>query len=139
MQGLHAKDAFATHVEKTEDDDREGPHPLSEVRAMIADAIERHRPSGNFGEMDSYRLFGRPDTGITEARFLRTIWRWNLPCSRSQLREIFRVADLNESGTLSLDEFFYWSLTLSNLQTGNTSAAESAFKKFDSDGTGKLN
>ena len=105
MQGLHAKDAFATHVEKTEDDDREGPHPLSEVRAMIADAIERHRPSGNFGEMDSYRLFGRPDTGITEARFLRTIWRWNLPCSRSQLREIFRALDKDGNGVLDFYEF----------------------------------
>ena len=70
IRRLNNTNAFAQNVERASDDDREETHTMAEVRSMVADAVERHRPSGNFGDMDSYRIFGRPDTGITLARFL---------------------------------------------------------------------
>lgn len=57
--------------------------------------------------------------------------------TQEQLRDIFKVADINGNGVLSLDEFFLWSLSLASMTSG--ADAESAFSKFDTNGDGRLN
>ena len=49
--------------------------------------------------------------------------------SEEDIREIFDSADLDGSGTISMDEYFLWTLKLAAAQTG--SGLETIFRQFD--------
>lgn len=53
-----------------------------------------------------------------------------------QLRQIFNVADLDGDGTISLDEFFLWTLSLAAMQGGTS--AETTLQRFSKSGNGRL-
>ena len=57
--------------------------------------------------------------------------------SVSDVRAWFNAADLDGSGTLSMEEYFKWSLG-SAAQKHGSRALEAAFQKYDKDGTGRL-
>ena len=56
--------------------------------------------------------------------------------SRREIREWFKLADLDGNGVLSLQEFFLWSLNFAARKSG--SGIEGVFRRYDQDGSGKL-
>ena len=57
--------------------------------------------------------------------------------SSDQIRQWFNAADLDGNGTLSINEFFAWSLHNASVKYGQH-ALEQAFKKYDGDHSGLL-
>ena len=56
--------------------------------------------------------------------------------SKSEIRTWFNAADTDHSGKLSVSEFFVWSLSSSARKTG--SGVEGVFRRYDRDGSGRL-
>ena len=55
--------------------------------------------------------------------------------SKDKIRRWFDSADLNGNGTLSVNEFYLWSLQNAQMKHGSTALAE-AFSRYDKDGGG---
>lgn len=58
--------------------------------------------------------------------------------SEDDMRAWYDEADDNGDGTLSINEFFQWSLTKSSAGGGGAAILEAAFKKYDPNGSGSL-
>ena len=99
-----SRDAFVRNVEMKAPDNTPETLPLEEVRRQVAAAIEL-RTSGNAAEADGYRLFGRPDTGITREAFGRVVRGWGILASPGQLRLLFDGIDADSNGVLDFHEF----------------------------------
>lgn len=56
--------------------------------------------------------------------------------SDAEVQEIFESADLDGSGTISMDEYFLWTLKVATAQTGT--GLEAIFRRFDKTGEGSL-
>ena len=56
--------------------------------------------------------------------------------SRTEIREWFKIADVDGDGVLSLTEYFVWSLNFASRKSG--SGIEGVFRRYDQDGSGKL-
>ena len=56
--------------------------------------------------------------------------------SRSGVQKLFNLVDTDNSGGISMDEFFFWSVSLAHESTG--SGMESFIRKYDKTGEGLL-
>ena len=56
--------------------------------------------------------------------------------TQAQLRELFDAVDLNGNGSISMDEYFLWTLRVAGAQTG--SSLEAIFRRYDKTGEGAL-
>ena len=57
-------------------------------------------------------------------------------CSTEQLREIFETVDTDGSGDISMDEFFFWTLSVAATRGGD--GIEAIFRRYDKTGEGVL-
>lgn len=55
------------------------------------------------------------------------------------LRETFDMADANSDGTVSLEEYFFWTLTWAANNSGAAIRLQECFAQYDTTGDGKLN
>lgn len=60
--------------------------------------------------------------------------------SDDEVKEIFDMCDADKSGTITQDEFFFWSVQMASEFGGNhMQALQDQFKKYDATGDGQLN
>ena len=64
----------------------------------------------------------------------------DMKVTEEQAREIFNMCDADGNGTISQDEFFFWTVQVATQYGGNQiSGLQEQFKKFDTSGDGQLN
>ena len=56
--------------------------------------------------------------------------------TQEQLLELFHAVDIDRSGTISLDEYFLFALSIGEAQTGT--GVEAVFRQYDKNGEGVL-
>ena len=59
--------------------------------------------------------------------------------SEETLRETFQMADANSDGSISLEEYFFWTLGWASKNSGAANALEQCFHQYDDTGDGQLN
>lgn len=77
----------------------------AELEKMIQDKITAKTSKPTVEKKDAFDLFGRPQDGITPAYFKKYLEDFGLFLTKAEIRQLFAKYDINQSGSITFQEF----------------------------------